>query len=770
MILNRIFLLGLICFSHGITAQNLPDQWRIDPYTHMVVSGDQMSKGIYDESTIEVVRLYFSQSNYWTLLTQNYNAKVDLMCRMEYKGVTYDSIGVRFKGQTSYFMNNSQKKSFNITMDAFKDGGDLGGYNTLNLNNSFDDPSMMREVLYYHMIRNHTPSAKANWVVLYINDVSWGLYQNVQQLNKDFLKEWYTSAKGINMRADAPGGFTGGGGAGPGWGDGTAGFNYLGEDTTQYQKYYTLKSTDASDTWQQLIAATKILKQSTNLEVDAPKVIDIDKTLWHLACENLFGDDDSYIYKGKMDYYLYQEPTLDRWATYDYDANSTFVASHATWSPFYNETKVNYPLLNKLLAVPSFRQRYLAHLRTINQQFFNPNFINPLIDSFDLKIKSHVLADTKKTTSNTAYTSAIPALKKYAADRRTTFNNNAEFKLESPVITDVKMKVNDQDWGKVRDGDVVTISLKATHSQGIKSCNLYLGKGIITKYTVLAMNDSGTNGDATSGDGIFSVSFTDGDAGDLITFYTQAIANNAAGTTAFFPQGTEHQMLAYTVQGQNNNAPTIVINEFMSSNKGVIKDENNETEDWIELYNTTSNAINIGGYVLTDDDANLDKYVVPEGTVMAPNSYLIIWADEDGTQGPYHANFKLSATGEKIILLDKSKNELDRVEYGPQQSDLSSARKPNGTGAFVIGQHTFNANNDVVGTDDELTTFNIRPNPAQNMLYIDGLEKEVMVNVYTLLGQQVVVQKTKGEVDISELNPGTYIILIGKQHLKFVKM
>ncbi|HMT71085.1 MAG TPA: CotH kinase family protein, partial [Saprospiraceae bacterium] len=365
----------------------------------------QVSDGLYDESTVEEMRIYFTQSNYWTLLTQNYNAKIDIPCKIKYKDITLDSVGIRFKGQTSYFMNTTQKKSFSISTDAYKDQA-LLGYNSLNLNNGFQDASFMREVLYYHQIRKHSPSAKANFVRVYLNDQDWGIYLNVQQQNKDFLEEWFESNNGINIRADVPDGSSTGGGPGGGgqWGDGTAGINYLGADTAQYQKYYTLKSSDASDQpWQELLKACNVLNNSgVFLETEAPKVFDIDKILWHLACEIAFGDDDSYVYKGKMDYYIHQDAETKRWATYDYDANSTLLTAHVTWSPFYNEAKVNYPLLNKLLAVPAFRQRYLAHMRTIINDLFNETEVNALIDKYDGLIRAGVQADTKKGTSNTA--------------------------------------------------------------------------------------------------------------------------------------------------------------------------------------------------------------------------------------------------------------------------------------------------------------------------------------------------------------------------------
>jgi hypothetical protein len=753
--ITAILILSLIAASN---AQKLPEQWVLNADNHVVSTGN-VSSGVYDETKVEEIRLYFPQSNYWSLLSSNYNSKTDLMCKMVYKGVTYDSVGVRFKGQTSYFMNTTQKKSFNIAMDAFVSGQDIEGYNTFNLNNSFDDPSMMREVLYYNLIRKHTPAAKANFVNLYLNDQLWGVYQNVQQLNKDFLKEWFVDNDGTNMRADTPTGSTGGGGGGgPSWGDGTAAFNYLGADTALYKKYYTLKSTNDSQPWVALRDATKIIKESQDLLNDAPKVLDIDKVLWHLATEVVFGDDDSYVYKGKMDYYLYQDEVTKRWSTYDYDANSTFIASHATWSPFYNANKVNYPLLNKLLAVPEFRQRYLAHMRTIVKTSLDETSFNSLVTKVDNLIRSHVTADPKKINTIAKYNSELNVLKKYVTDRIAYLNSNSEFKAESPAFYSSEYLTDGELFKTPSQGQKTLVKSKVSHSDGISNVYVHISNAINSTFTKLALNDSCNNGDVTANDGIWSTEIDNPDAGENVFMYFEAIANNNAKTCSYFPAGAEHEMLVYTVRPQVNSAMTVVINEFMASNTGIIKDDNDETEDWIELYNTTNNAINLEGYHITDSEQNLEKYTFPAGVSIPAKGYLIIWADEDGaTQGPTHANFKLSASGEQIILLNPSKVELDRIVFGQQETNKSSARIPNGTGPFRIGSHTFNANNEgTVATEERYAVVKIFPNPSHDMVNIQS-DKLESITVYNIYGQ-LIFKGTTNVLDVSTWSKGSYFV------------
>ena len=82
-----------------------------------------------------------------------------------------------------------------------------------------------------------------------------------------------------------------------------------------------------------------------------PNYIDVDRALWFLASEIAFGDDDSYVHKGKMDYYVYYEPETGRITPIEYDGNSVLLSSTSSWTPFYNQTNANYPPMNKLLSV-----------------------------------------------------------------------------------------------------------------------------------------------------------------------------------------------------------------------------------------------------------------------------------------------------------------------------------------------------------------------------------------------------------------------------------
>ena len=87
-----------------------------------------------------------------------------------------------------------------------------------------------------------------------------------------------------------------------------------------------------------------------------------------------------------------------------------------------------------------------------------------------------------------------------------------------------------------------------------------------------------------------------------------------------------------------------------------------------------------------DRKDNPRKWRFPKGTSLAPGAYLIVWMDEDGkAQLGLHANFKMSKSGETVLLLDTDERGnalLDSVSFGEQKADVALGRFPNGKGAF----------------------------------------------------------------------------------------
>ena len=115
--------------------------------------GDQ----IFDDSKVHEIRFEFNQSNYWQQLIDNYENNADpfddkpyLMGTVNIDGEQVDSIGVRFKGFTSYPLQ-SDKKPIKIDFNEFVSGQRYDGLRKLNLNNGTGDPGMQRDVISYDL-------------------------------------------------------------------------------------------------------------------------------------------------------------------------------------------------------------------------------------------------------------------------------------------------------------------------------------------------------------------------------------------------------------------------------------------------------------------------------------------------------------------------------------------------------------------------------------------------------------------------------------------
>jgi hypothetical protein len=129
------------------------------------------------------------------------------------------------------------------------------------------------------------------------------------------------------------------------------------------------------------------------------------------------------------------------------------------------------------------------------------------------------------------------------------------------------------------------------------------------------------------------------------------------------------------------NRVSLVINEFMASNNNSAQDPQGQYDDWIELYNHGSDAIDISGMYLTDNLSVPTKWRIHSDSRSATNipagGYLLIWADNDTAEAGLHANFKLSAVGEEIGLFDTNGSTLiDGVVFLDQTTDVSYGRYP----------------------------------------------------------------------------------------------
>ena len=127
----------------------------------------------------------------------------------------------------------------------------------------------------------------------------------------------------------------------------------------------------------------------------------------------------------------------------------------------------------------------------------------------------------------------------------------------------------------------------------------------------------------------------------------------------------------------------VIINEVMASNGFY---ESGHAWDWVELYNNGKETVDLSGWGFTDSKKDLYKFTFPNGAKLKGGEYLTIWCTgtENKTPGKgkeFYADFKISASGEKLRLTNANEEEIQKVEL-PEQYGCVSYGLPAGGGEY----------------------------------------------------------------------------------------
>jgi len=211
-------------------------------------------------------------------------------------------------------------------------------------------------------------------------------------------------------------------------------------------------------------------------------------------------------------------------------------------------------------------------------------------------------------------------------------------------------------------------------------------------------------------------------------------------------------------------APSLVINELMAENATAYQDENGDNDDWIELYNSSASSVSLAGLYLTNDNQDLTKFQVSmmSTETVAAGGYVIVWADNETTEGDLHTNFELDAAGDYVGLayMNGCTPEIvDEIDYTALAADESFGRETDGNEPWVVFTiSTPNAMNEYIVSVEELNTGTLKawPNPNKGeALYFN---QKVSFSLYSLTGQMIMSGTDVSCTDLSGLDQGFYLI------------
>jgi hypothetical protein len=744
-------------------------------YSLFFLCGIVSAQNFYDINTIQKIEITFSQSNWdFQLDTSKAGADGYIMAQsVLINGVFFDSVGVKYKGNSSYNPSN-QKNPFHIELDTYKNQSYLG-VKDIKLGNNHADPSMIREVLAYDILKNYMHCPQANFAKVYINGVYYGVYSNAESIGKQFYSNHFYSSGNTAIKCNpivnpSP--------------NAKSNLKYITTgDSSNYFNFYEIKSNYG---WNNLRALADTV---TNFQTLAERNIDIDRVIWMLAFNMVVVNLDSYTGAFCQNYYLYKDNTK-HYNPIIWDLNMSFggfpyigssnsslaqqsitglqqlpMNAHAT-DPYW-------PLINLIHSNAQYKRMYHAHIRTIINEFFANSTYTTAAQQYQALIDTSVQSDNFKQYSYTSFQNgltantsvgsySVPGISNLMTARVSYLQNTTDFLYVAPTISNISVSTPSPVLGTT-----VVVSANV-----VNTGTVYIGyrDDITKKFIKEIMYDDGLHNDGAAGDNVYAATLNI--TSTQMHYYIYAENTNAG---IFSPQRAEHEYYLIQTNIAQPNSGEVVINEFLASNQSGVLDDAGENEDWIELYNTTNSSLDLSGLFLSDSYTNPQKFIFPNNTIIPAQGFLTLWADENNaTTTALHCNFKLSAGGERLIL-SKSSFVLDSISFGPQLADISIGRCPDGTGTFTIqNTPTYNTNNCAVGINElELSASDIYlfPNPANTIIMLHcSRETEYAFSITNILGEKVLkgsINKN-AEINISALNNGVYFITVLNQTIKFM--
>lgn len=409
-------------------------------------------------------------------------------------------------------------------------------------------------------------------------------------------------------------------------------FQDWGNDKESYRWIFLQENNADIDDYSQIITLNKAFALTgTTLDTQMNTLMDVDEYLRTLAFKAFTGDQDTYTYGYSHNWIIYFRPDTGKAMGLLWDMDYSYCASTSTDFPGTGSANTY-----KLVTRPTFYRMYYNHLLDIMATTMNSTYLTPWASHYS----SLVGEDWSK---NVTY------LQTRADYIKSKMPGSAPF---------------------------------AITSNGGRNYSISASRTILTGTSPLTVKDILVNGAA------YSVSWT------TLTNWSISVPLPLQVNTLTFQgydnQGTAMSNATATITVTNTTAVAsqyVVINEWMADNSGpggVLDPDENLYSDWLELYNPNTISVDLSGCYMTDSLDTPTKWQIPTNTIIAPQGFLLIWADKltnlntSATNTALHANFKLSKSGSDLGLYGSDKTPWHTLTFGTQYQNVSQGFYPDG--------------------------------------------------------------------------------------------
>ena len=407
--------------------------------------------------------------------------------------------------------------------------------------------------------------------------------------------------------------------------------------------------------------------------------MDLDNLIDHYACEIFCCNTDwpgnnLGVWRVRTSYNpqaAYGHDGRWRWLTYDTDHGFGLSSTETTdmmTQARRSSRGVCQPQFDRLLANTDFRNRFVSRFADLINTAFQPARVQGIISSMALRVQSEMprhIARWGRMVSVSTWQSNVQRLKTFASGR------------PGPALTNI---VNEFALGgmsylmvSVTNGagsvTVNSITIDGNTPGLTNSARPYPWRGVYFKTVPVAVSVTPAPG--------FTFKRWETAAGPVLDqSFAVTPSNDVAVCAVFEPTVLQR----------------VTVNEVMadaSKASGDLHPATGKAEDWFELFNGGSAAVDLSGYWVVDSQPD-NACAIPAGVVLQPGACLRVWTGSELTvgvnaDGSVNATFGLGKSGDAVALQTPDRGtELDRVTFGAQNTNVSQGRWPNGaSGAWA---------------------------------------------------------------------------------------
>ncbi|NBC09736.1 MAG: hypothetical protein GVY26_21295 [Bacteroidetes bacterium] len=517
----------------------------------------QDDDNFYEVDKIQEIKIKFDQDNWRYLLDSlRFNGDGLLIGSVEINGRKFNDIGVRYRESRS-FQPGNKRNSMYIKLNFIDKEQNYQGHRSIKLSSALRDPSMVREVFGYEIARRYMPAPQANYARILVNGEYYGLFVNVENIDDAFLDKHFGGNEGTFIRCapnlvdSEPSGCKAD----------VYGSLQFDESAKCYLHNFQLLSESG---WDDLIELAYLLNQKPD---EVERVLNIDRTLWMLAFNNVLVNLSSYTGRYSENYYLYKGKE-GKFTPILYDLNLCFgsykntgvgsdlkLKELQTMDPLLHVDNAAKPLISQLLRNSDYKQIYLSHISAIVNDFFRKDqYIERIRELQELiseafeedENRYYSMEDFNNSLDQTiGKRSRIPGLKELMTPRTEYLKKKVVLAVVPPDISEVTVSSREQ----FSSEKVENFKIQARVGKFPTEVHLFYRYGDSGEFQSAEMKDDGRHDDGEAGDGVYGVIVKPEEGADQINYYI--FAKNAKAVS-YEPPRYMYEQYSSSLEELNN--------------------------------------------------------------------------------------------------------------------------------------------------------------------------------------------------------------------------